>query len=158
MEPIRKKVDKALQWFCLSIVAVMTVLVTYQVITRYLFNAPSAVSEICARSLFVWLTMYGGAYVFGKRAHMNVEFVRSKLPPKIKTIVEMFSELVIAFFVVLIMIYGGFKQASNQMIQVEAILQIPMGYIYSAIPIAGLLILFYFFCNEAALYKKLKNT
>jgi TRAP-type C4-dicarboxylate transport system permease small subunit len=138
-------------------VSAMSILVLYQVITRYIFNAPSNISEVVARSLFVWLTMFGGAFVFGRREHMNIEFIRSKFPPKIKICIEMFSELVIAVFAVLVMIIGGFWQASNQMIQVESMTQIPMGYIYSAIPISGILILFYFACNTYDLYRKLKD-
>ncbi|MDR1952313.1 MAG: TRAP transporter small permease [Elusimicrobiota bacterium] len=156
MEDIKRKIDVFLQWFCIIIVAVMTFFVTYQVITRYLFNSPSAISEALARYLFVWLTMYGGAYVFGKREHMNLGFIRDKMPLKIKTAIEMFSEFVIAVFAVIVMIIGGYIQTSTQMIQADPSTQIPMGYIYSSVMISGILIVFYSLCNEIKLLKKLK--
>ncbi|MDR1952316.1 MAG: TRAP transporter small permease [Elusimicrobiota bacterium] len=157
MKKIKDYVDTILQWFCISILVVMTILVTYQVITRYIFNNPSAISEALARYLFVWLTMYGGAYVFGRREHMNLSFIRDKFPPKIKTILEMTSEFLVAIFAAAIMIYGGKFYVSQQMIQLDPSMQIPMGYIYSSLPIGGILILFYFVCNELDLLKKLKN-
>ncbi|MDR3049904.1 MAG: TRAP transporter small permease [Elusimicrobiota bacterium] len=157
MLKIKSVLDKVLQWFCRVIVTIMTILVTYQVISRYCFNAPSAISEAMARYLFVWLTMYGGAYVFGKRQHMNLSFVRDKFPPKIKTMVEMFGEFVIGVFAVIVMIIGGYVQTTTQMIQADPSTQIPMGYIYSAVPIGGILIVFYAICNEIVLSKQLKS-
>ena len=64
---IKKAVDKVMEWSCILILIVMTVLVTYQVITRYFFNRPSAISETAAQYLFVWMVMFGSAYVFGLR-------------------------------------------------------------------------------------------
>lgn len=154
---VKNAVNKVLQWFCIIILAIMTFLVTYQVITRYIFNNPSAISEALARYLFVWLTMFGGAYVFGKREHMNINYARNKFPPKVKTILEMISEFLIAAFAVLVMVYGGRIYASKQMIQLDPSMQIPMGYIYASLPLAGCLIVFYFVCNEIELFGKLKN-
>ncbi|MDR3049907.1 MAG: TRAP transporter small permease [Elusimicrobiota bacterium] len=155
MTAIKNAVDKFLQWFCIVIVVLMTFFVTYQVATRYLFNAPSAISEALARYLFVWLTMFGGAYVFGKREHMNLNFIRDKCSPKIKTILELISEFLIVVFAVMVMIYGGFVYASKQMIQVDPSLNISMGYIYGSLVLSGVLILFYFTFNARELIKKL---
>ncbi|MDR2772614.1 MAG: TRAP transporter small permease [Elusimicrobiota bacterium] len=157
MKKIKGFVDTILQWFCIAIVAVMAVLVTYQVVTRYVFNNPSAISEALARYLFVWLTMYGGAYVFGKRDHMNLSFVRDRFSPKIKLILMMVSEFLIAIFAFSVMIIGGKSYTLQQMIQLDPSMQIPMGYIYSSLPIAGVLILFYFICNELELFRQLKR-
>lgn len=155
MAPIKKVVDTALQWFSILIVAVMTVLVTYQVVTRYVFNNPSAVSEAAARYLFVWLTMFGGAYVFGKREHMNLTFIAAKLKPKGRIILEIVSEALILAFALGVMSYGGKLYADMQLVQIDPSLNIPMAYIYWALPAAGVLILFYTICSEIVLVKKL---
>ena len=155
MAQIKKVVDTALQWFSILIVAVMTVLVTYQVVTRYVFNNPSAVSEAAARYLFVWLTMFGGAYVFGKREHMNLTFIAAKLKPKGRIILEIVSEALILAFALGVMSYGGKLYADMQLVQIDPSLNIPMAYIYWALPAAGVLILFYTICNEIVLVKKL---
>ena len=155
MAPIKKVVDTALQWFSILIVAVMTVLVTYQVVTRYVFNNPSAVSEAAARYLFVWLTMFGGAYVFGKREHMNLTFIAAKLKPTGRIILEIVSEALILAFALGVMSYGGKLYADMQLVQIDPSLNIPMAYIYWALPAAGVLLLFYTICNEIVLVKKL---
>jgi TRAP-type C4-dicarboxylate transport system permease small subunit len=157
MTHIKKFVDTLLQWISIVIVVLMTFFVTYQVVTRYIFNRPSAVSEALARYLFVWLTMLGGAYVFGKQGHMNITFFREKFSPKKLIILKMASEALIAVFALLIMFYGGKIYMLKQMISIEPSINIPMGYIYAAVPIGGILILFYAVYNETLLFKSLKS-
>ncbi|GHT85510.1 C4-dicarboxylate ABC transporter permease [Spirochaetia bacterium] len=156
MKSIKNVIDTMLQWFCVLIVALMTFFVTYQVVTRYIFNKPSAVSETIARYLFVWLTIFGGAYVFGKRGHMNLVFIREKFSPKIQTVLEILSEFLIAVFAILIMIYGGRIYTVKQFVQIDPSLMFPMAWIYGCLPVGGVLVLFYSIYNELELFKKLK--
>jgi TRAP-type C4-dicarboxylate transport system permease small subunit len=139
------------------IVALMTFFVTYQVVTRYVFNKPSAVSETIARYLFVWLTIFGGAYVFGKRGHMNLVFIREKFSPKTQTVLEILSEFLIAVFAILIMIYGGRIYTAKQIVQIDPSLMFSMAWIYGCLPVGGVLVLFYSICNELELLGKLKS-
>ena len=55
--------DKILEILGTTCLAIMTVLVVYQVVTRYVFNHPNPFSEITAQYLFVWMIMFGSAYV-----------------------------------------------------------------------------------------------
>ncbi len=148
-------VDKCVAAILIAIVAAMTVLVTYQVVVRYLFNSPSAVSEVLSRYLFIWLILFGSAYVFGLREHMAINFIKDKFPDALRIVVEMFIELVTLVFAVAIMVIGGYSTAVRQMWQLDSALQIPMGTIYSAIPISGALIIFYFIYNELCLMSRL---
>lgn len=157
LQKAKSILDKFIEYICISIVAIMTILITYQVVSRYVFNSPSAVSEILSRYLFVWLILFGGAYVFGLREHMEIVFIKQKLPVKWQIIADMVSELAVAVFTLGIMIIGGYSATVRQMFQLDSALQIPMGVIYSAIPISGALILFYFIYNELTLYYQLKE-
>lgn len=153
---IKQWIDKALSLALISIVGAMTILVTYQVASRYLFNSPSAVSEVLSRYLFIWLVLFGSAYVFGSREHMAITFIKDKFKDKYRLLAEMLIELVTVSFAYTIMIVGGYNSAVRQMWQLDSALQIPMGVIYSAIPISGVLILFYFIYNELNLLQKLR--
>lgn len=157
MGAIKKFVDTVVGWLCIVLFCCMTVLVTYQVITRYFFNQPSAVSEILAKYMFIWVVLFGAAYVFGLREHMNIAFLKDKLPTKARLVVEMIGELVIVLFGYIVMYQGGLKGAMRQMMQVDASLGIPMGLIYGAIPASGVLMIFYFINTEIVLFKQLKE-
>ncbi|MCJ2377655.1 TRAP transporter small permease [Vibrio sp. ZSDZ34] len=149
--------DWVVERACIAIMAVLTILVTYQVVTRYVFDSPSAVSEVLSRYMFVWLVLIGGAYVFGLREHMAISYVRDKFPPKIGIIVDMLTEWAIAIFAYIVMWQGGYKASVRQMWQQDSALEIPMGVIYSALPIAGALILFYFAINQVKLINKFQQ-
>ncbi|SCP97598.1 TRAP transporter small permease [Anaerobium acetethylicum] len=157
MESIKRIIDKILAWVCIFLLAAMTVLVTYQVVVRYFFNSPNSYTEIVSKYMFVWMIMYGSAYVFGLREHMNIAFVRDKMPAKARIIVEMIGELIIALFTAIVLIYGGYTQMIDQMVQLDATLQIPMGIIYSAVPVSSIFILFYFIYTEKKLFNELTS-
>lgn len=154
MEKIKSILDKIIEKFCIIIMGVMTLLVTWQVITRYFFNNPSIVTEQTSQYLFVWLVMYGSAYVFGKREHMQISFIRDLASPAIRKIIDIIQEIIITVFVITVMIYGGYFTSLRQMGQVDAALQIPMGVVYSAIPISGIFIIFYAILNITKIAKR----
>lgn len=158
MKAIKKNINRLLEWTCVLLLGMMTILVTYQVITRYLFDNPNAYTEVLSRYMFVWLIMYGSAYVFGLREHMNITFFRDHLPENVRLIVEIIGELIIVTFISGVMIYGGYNQMTDQMGQLDAALQIPMGVIYSSVPISSCFIVFYFIYNEMELTKQLRSS
>lgn len=157
MEKLKKIFDRVLETSCIGLMSVMTVLVSYQVITRYIFNKPSAVSEVLAKYLFVWMVLLCAAYVFGLREHMNIPFVKDKLPERGRIICEIIGEAIIVLFGLGVMVAGGYAGAVRQMGQMDSALQISMGIIYGAIPLSGISIVFYFFYNVSALMKQFKS-
>ena len=157
MEKVKKILDQVLALICMALLAIITILVVYQVVVRYLFNSPNAYTEVLAKYGFVWMILYASAYVFGCREHMNIGFLRDKLGTRPRIILEMVSEFLTALFVVGVMLFGGYLQATRQMIQLDSALQIPMGIIYSAVPISTIFIIFYFIYNEYELFKELAS-
>lgn len=154
LELLKNRVDQLSALLCIVIVGSMTLLVTYQVVARYLFNSPSAVSEVLSRYLFIWLVLIGGAYVFGSREHMAITFMRDRFSRKVRLVLEMVSELVTLLFALAVMVFGGWHGMSRQMAQLDSALQIPMGYIYAAIPVSGAIIVFYWLYNQTQLVRQ----
>lgn len=150
-------IDKILSIFLIALMGIMTILVTYQVIIRYVFDSPSAFSEVASRYLFIWMILFGSAYVFGLREHMSITFIKDKFNQKTRIILEMFIELVTVSFAYTVMIIGGYNGALRQMMQLDSSLQIPMGFIYIAIPASGIIMLFYFVYHEIGFVKALSD-
>jgi len=140
---IKRVVDKIVAWINIILLGIMVVLVTYQVIARYFFNAPSTMAETLAQYMFVWIIMYGSSYTFGLREHLEISVLKDKLPPKARFLDDMLIDIVLVLFALGVMGCGGFALTKQQMGVTDAALQIPMGVIYSAIPINAILILFY---------------
>lgn len=147
MKQIRNILDKVMRVFCATAFSVMVLLTVWQVFTRYLLNHPSTWSEELASYLFAWVTILGAAYVFGKRDHMSIPVIVERFPQKIQRILAIASEVIVLLFAIVIMIYGGLSITSLGMGQLSSSLGIPMGYMYTVIPISGVFIVIYNILN-----------
>ena len=63
---------QVLGFVIIALFAFMTLIGTYQIVTRYFFNRPSTVSEELLTYAFTWMALLASAYVFGKRDHMRM--------------------------------------------------------------------------------------
>ena len=156
LNKIKHVIDKIFEVISTIILAVMTVLVVYQVITRYVFNAPSAISEILSQYLFVWMLMFGSAYVYGSREHLTIDIIKDKFSPKVNMIVEVITYIVLFLFIALVCVYGGYLYTMKSAPQVDPQLGISKAILYSSLPITGVVTLFYAIyncCKSVADYK-----
>lgn len=155
MKLIKSILDKILIVICIILFAVMVILVTWQVITRFIFNDPSAFSEELAKYCFVWLGLFGSAFLFGENGHMAMDLLNEKLPKPVRLSVELFIQLIIIAFAAIVFIKGGGAATSLAMGQINPSLHIPMGYLYVGIPVSGIFIIFYAVnCSYLILTKK----
>ena len=141
MKIVKNILDKITSYASVFIFIMMVLMVTYQVVARYIFSSPSSVTEILTRYSFVWLIIISATYMFGQREHINIAVLKDKLPGKAKTVVNIIIECVTIVFAGLIMVFGGFKITQMNFVQYDSILHIPTGIIYSIIPICGVIII-----------------
>lgn len=144
---VRNIIDKVLSAVFALIFAFMVCIGTYQIVVRYFFNSPSTVSEELLTYSFTWMALLAAAYVFGKRDHMRMSFLSDKITGKPKMILEIAIELLIMVMIGFVMIFGGFSIMQLTMTQATASLGIPMGVIYTIIPILGCIIFVYSILN-----------
>ena len=154
MESLRKGLDKVLEFICCLLLALMTIFATWQVASRYIFNNPSTVTEELVLISFVWMGLLGAAYVFGKQEHMAMTFLFDKLSEKNQDKAKLFYEVVIMIFALLVLVFGGWNMSQLSMGQVSSSLQIPMGYIYLALPLSGITTVIYNVLNIFEILKK----
>lgn len=143
LNKIKFAVDKVLEILGTITLAIMSVLVCYQVITRYVFNRPSAVSEALSQYLFVWMIMFGSAYVFGSREHLTIDILKDKFALKTNMIVEIITNIFLFVFILLICVWGGWLYTKGQKIQIDPSLHVSKAVLYSALPFTGVVTLFY---------------
>ena len=144
---IRSIVNQCLSWLCSILFMLLVVIGTYQIVVRYLFNTPSTVSEELLTYGFTWMALLASALVFGKREHMRMGFLADKISGAKRRILEIFIELLILFFVSVVMVYGGIQIVKLTMSQMTASLGVSMGVIYLAVLISGIVIVIYSILN-----------
>lgn len=147
LHSIRKGINLALSFASALIFAAMVVIGTYQIVTRFVFNSPSTVSEELLTYSFTWMALLATAYVFGKRDHMRMGFLADKFSDSVQKILSIVAEVLIMLLAGAVMIYGGFTIVQLTMTQSTASLGIPMGVVYMIIPISGILIVIYSVLN-----------
>lgn len=157
MQKFKAILNKIMETACSLIFALMIIVGTYQIVTRYVFSKPSTISEELLTYSFTWLAMLAAAYVFGKRDHMRMSFVADKVSPKGQIMLSIFAEIATIVFTALVLLYGGVAITQLTMSQITASLGIPMGYVYIIIPICGIITIIYDIINISELLSKLKG-
>ena len=153
LHTIRNWLDKIVGTICIFLFALMVVVGSYQIITRFIFNNPSTISEELLTYSFAWMAMFATAYVFGKRDHMRMTFVVDKLAPAQRKMLEIVLEVLVIAFAAIVLIYGGFNIMGLTMTQKTASLGVMMGQVYAVVPISGILIAIYGILNVVDLCK-----
>lgn len=147
IQNLKAGIMKVLAVVIIFLFAAMTLIGTYQIVTRYFFNRPSTISEELLTYTFTWMSLFASAYVFGQKDHMRIAYLADKITGTPKKYLEFIIEILAFAFAGVVMVYGGIAITKLTMIQTTASLRIPMGYIYAAVPVAGLLIMVFSVMN-----------
>ena len=147
MEKLRKALDKLLSVLAGGSMAVMVILTTYQVITRYIFKAPSTWSEELVGYLFGWSTMFGATIVSGERGHMRIPIIIDRFSPTLRKAFHIFGEVIAFLFSATILVFGGYQVSNLAMGQQTSSLGMAVGVFYWVMPICGVVILLYSVMN-----------
>lgn len=134
---IKKYMNRLLSGIAAILLSVMTLLVIYQVFTRYVLNSPAAFTEELVRYFLIWTGFIGAAYAFSTREHMALVLVRNKLTGNKKKILMACIDILILVFAVLVITIGGVKLAVSASREFSALLGIPRSLVYSVAPISG---------------------
>lgn len=138
---IKKVMTKLLAGIATILLSVMTLLVLYQVFTRYVLDSPAAFTEELVRYFLIWTGFIGAAYAFITREHMCLVLVRDNLKPEQRRILMAFLDILILVFAVLVITVGGFKLAVSASHEYSALLGIPRSLVYGMAPLSGLFII-----------------
>jgi len=145
-------IDRVLSWMVIVVMAVLVVDVLWQVFTRFILRDPSSYTEELARYLMIWVGLLGASYAAGKRMHLAVDLLPTKLTGRPKHYLGLVIEGFTLIFALLVLVVGGVRLVWVMLYlgQTSPALQIPMGYVYLVVPVSGLLIAFYavFFIDE----------
>lgn len=132
-------VAKTISW----VVIVIIVTTIYEIIQRYIFNAPTdwvfEFNYLIHGPYFLLL----GAYTFAINGHVNVDIIYARLSKRAKAVVDVFTMPLFFFFTLMMLIYGG-RFAMNSLAFRETMSSAwapPVYPVKFAIPVAAFLML-----------------
>ena len=142
---VKHAVDKVLEWILIISMSLLVIDVLWQVFSRYVLNDPSSFTEELARFLLIWVGLLGASYAAGQRMHLAVDILPSRLQGEKKIYLDILILSLIIVFAMTVMVFGGARLVTITLFlgQMAAALQMPLGYVYTILPLSGLLIAFY---------------
>ncbi|WP_378187341.1 TRAP transporter small permease [Aquimarina sp. W85] len=142
---VRQKVDRILGNILIVIMGVMVINVIWQVFTRFIMGTPSSFTDELARYLMIWLGILGAAYVSGRNMHVAIDVLPQKATNKTQKNLKRIVYILIILFALSAMVIGGSRLVyiTYLLDQQSPALQVPLAIVYLAIPLSGLLIIYY---------------
>ena len=135
-----RRINATFEVFTAACLAMMVLLVFFQIITRAILGSSLAWSGELARYLMVWITFLGASFAFQYGAHVSVNYFIQKFPIKLANIIVIVTAAVTATFLI-VLFREGIKFMHVAQFQKASALGISMSYVYSIIPISSVLIL-----------------
>lgn len=86
-EEIKRIIDMVGKAASLLILFIM-VIIAYEVISRYVFNAPTSWAWLINKQLFGVFVIIGGSYTLIHKSHIKIEMLYEHFPPAMKNIVR----------------------------------------------------------------------
>lgn len=148
--------NKTLEIVLVAISSILVLDVLWQVFSRYVLSSPSSFTDELAGYLLIWVSLLGAAYVAGKKEHLAIDILLQKSGPKRKFVLEIIIQSVILAFALTVMVIGGTWLVYTRFVLgvTSAAIQIPLGYVYTVLPLSGLIIVYYSIVHLGEIMKK----
>ena len=146
LEKICDKLMKVIEHACAGLIAGTVILISAQVLFRYVLQNPISWSEQLARYIFIWVCMLGAPLALYKGATYNFDVLITKLPHKLLGCVNIFNDFIAFLFCcywgywsVQIVIKSGWRATSGGVVK--------MGWLYGTQIVCAVLLMFVLFCS-----------
>lgn len=109
-----KFIDRMSEWTGKAasyLVLLLTGTISYEVVCRYVFNAPTLWSQETSSYLYGSFFMLGGVYVMSLDRHVRVDIFYSRLSLKGKAIVDLITFPIFFFLFIGVLVWEGGKMA-----------------------------------------------
>lgn len=135
-------ITRVLEYVVIVLVAVLVLDVLWGVFARFVLASPSEWTEQVAKNALMWVAMLGAAPAFSRHEHLGIDYFTGKLDPLAQRLLGIASCCVVISFASAVMVYGGWVLVSETLVagQLDPALQVPVGYLYAAVPISGVAI------------------
>lgn len=140
--------DSVSAWFGKTfgwLIILMTFGMSYEVLVRYMFNAPTPWSLDVSFIMYGTMFMMGGAYTLSRGGHVRGDFVYRTWKPRTQAMVDLVLYIIFFFPGILALVLTGWKYAARSWSYTEVSVNSPAGIpIYqfkSVIVAAGILLI-----------------
>lgn len=139
MEKNIKKSNRILDYFISFLMGLLTCVIFFQILNRFIFHIPLSWTEEASRYTFVWLCLFGTVKAYKESTHIRISFLIRKLSQRKKCFINLIGHFCILLFSILLT-WTGFIYVKSAMNRTWEFGPIPILPIYLALPIVGILL------------------
>lgn len=136
---IFSRLAKILSIFTVALLAIMSVLIVYQVLSRYIFNAPSNITDELLRFSLIWMGISGAVLCFMNGSHLSLPLLLEKMQPETQKLVQVFNT-VMNLTLGAVIFMGGIIAVQKNFAIHTSLLGWSVGGLQSVLIIAGFII------------------
>ena len=138
--------EKVGSWGTILFMAIIAIVIPYEVIGRYVFQKMSIWSGEVSTYSLAWASMLGGAVGLKKGYQVSMTSVVESVPPAVAWALKLVAYLFTLFFFGAMFYFGLFQTVYNWK-QTSPAIGLIMSFPYAALP-AGFFIMFFFTLEE----------
>jgi len=135
---ISDRLEKIIQWACITIAAVMVLDILIGIVARYVFNNSFTWAEEVGRYTMIFSAFLGLGLALKKGQHVGITFVIERLKPNLAIPVDIFGRITIGIFLI-VMTVKGIDICRLVSLQTSPGLGINMAWIFLIIPISSII-------------------
>jgi TRAP-type C4-dicarboxylate transport system permease small subunit len=147
MAAIYRKAMDALYLACVIIgctaLALISAIIPWAVFTRYVLNSAASWPEPMAVLLTIVLTFIGAAAGYRLNLHMNVSFFADMLPARLRGLLDLVVQLLMALVAIFMIVWGGRLVEVTWYNSIADFPNLSVGVTYLPIPIGGACLLLF---------------
>ena len=129
---------------CVVLFSAMIVVVSYEVVMRYVFNSPTFWSGELARWSMVWLALLGMALAVRRLDHIRVDVLVDTVPRPVQIAMACLRYL-FGFAFSGVMLFYGIRLTMLNARQTSPGLELPVSILYLAPTVSAVLVLYFLF-------------
>ena len=133
-------IEKASGYLLIAGLAAIIILMTMQIINRYVLKNPFVWTEELCRYIFIWITIIGAGLALRRFDLIGVNFILERATFKVQTLIRVVGLLGVTFFIYILMKYGAnlvFIAMKSKTL--SPALRVPMYVLYIIFPLGGVI-------------------
>jgi tripartite ATP-independent transporter DctM subunit len=142
-EPQRTgKPTKWLEFAAAILLICITLVVTMQIVCRYILQELPPWSEELSRYLFIWANFVGAGVALARNSHVSIDSLVARLPDSVRRKLESVVVILVTTFS-LFLLYQGVVTAVAMKGSYSITMHFSMAWVFAALPTAGLIFVLY---------------
>lgn len=138
MNNMKTLLRRGLEYLCAGLLFLIVIIVFSNVIGRYFFHAPIRWSDEVSLFLFLWLAYLGALVALMTGRHNSFSGLIDMFPAKLRIAAKTLSDLIV-LSILGVLVWFGTQLVDLLQFQRSPAIDLPMYYVYSALPISSFL-------------------